>query len=110
MFLIPSSYAIEPMWLTAACFDMKFAAWDKFGTKDYEVLYKVKSEKGSEYIAKFNASGHNSSHVEFPRDFKESSSGKKASVECHGTNKYLWEIHVQGELKDSGTIVFSRGK
>lgn len=105
-----SVFAIDPLWLTSACYEMKFTAWDKFGSENYKVTYKVNSDIGTEYIAEFSASGHNSSTVVFPRDFIEVGRGKQAAVSCHGSTKYSWKIFVQDELKDMGSIVFSRGK
>ncbi|WP_444927203.1 hypothetical protein ACJJI4_04355 [Microbulbifer sp. TRSA002] len=102
------TYSIEPAWLTAACFNMNFAVWDKFGTKGYDVLYKVRSGDGHEFSAKLKASGHNSSKVNFPRDFKDDKSGKDASVVCHGSSDYFWEIYVHGELKERGKVSFNR--
>ena len=105
---IGSSEAIEPVWLTAACYELKLSAWDKFGTKDYKVTYIVKSDTGSEFIAEFNANGHNSSAVVFPKDFTDKNSSKKASLSCHGTTEYIWEIYVEDKLKESGNVSFSR--
>lgn len=107
---ISATFAIEPLWLTAACYEMKFSAWDKFGAKNYKVTYIVKSDQGNEFVAELNASGHNSSEVVFPEDFKIKGSDQKASISCHGLTQYSWEIYVNDELKDSGEIVFSRSR
>ena len=97
-------------WMTSACYKFNLTAWDKFSEKAYLAKYTITSGSGRAFVAQKNATGHNSAMVVFPDDFNDAKLNVPASVDCFDGEKYKWAIYVNGVLRDSGTIAFTRDK
>lgn len=84
---------------------------NKFSNNEiYAAKYIVKAADGRVFVAEKNATDMNSSEVVFPRDFRDAKLGISAWIDCHFGQNYVWQIYVNGVLKDSGTIGFTRDK
>lgn len=97
-------------WMPSACYKFNLDVMDKFDGPAWNAKYVITSSKGRVFIAeRIGASDSNSSAVVFPDDFRDAKvPGVSASVDCFYGEKYTWQIYVDGELRDSGTIGFTR--
>lgn len=99
-------------WMPSACYKFNMDVMDKFDGPAWNARYVITSSKERVFIAeRIGASDSNSSAVVFPDDFHDAKApGVSASVDCFYGEKYTWQIYVDGELRDSGTIGFTRNK
>ncbi|WP_157771972.1 hypothetical protein [Ralstonia solanacearum] len=107
-----NSAVAEPIWITAACIQLRMSAWDKLDSQaEYSVRYLVTTEGGS-YEAKKIAkkSVPDSAEVVFPDDFHDARNGLPANINCSSGGRYYWGIYAGGRKIDSGYFDFRRAR
>lgn len=99
------------VWQTSVCYQLRLSVGDKLSQGRYSAKYIVTSSDGRVFIAENKtATDSNTAEVIFPNNFREENTNLKAWVNCRYGENYSWDIYANGELIDSGSIVFSKKK